>query len=182
MCFIWLTTKIRKKAPLKLHKPPWWNQGLLRLGIGRILVLGEEFVVQDADDLTGLDGHFQFLLEVDVGIVHEERQAVVFFLQVLQLDDLRRIVGALHVVDLEGAEVAGDDPARSHGQWQPSGIAAGLLVGREFRTVGLAVLGGQIYVRALLLDEDLGGCDVPVNEVGALPGPVLDELSGCLFL
>ena len=92
---------------------------------------------------------------------------MVFFLQIGQLNHLRSIVGALHVVNLEACKVAGDNPTGRHGNRQSGSISAGLLIRRELCAIGLSDLGGQVHVGAFLLDEHFGGSDIAVNEVRA---------------
>ena len=105
---------------------------------------------------------------MDMGVIHQEGKPVVIFFQIGQLNDLWNIIRMFHIVHLKGGEVAGYNPARIHIVRQTCGIAAGLLVRREFHPVALAVPGVQIHVGAFLLNQDLGGCDVGINEVGTL--------------
>ena len=46
-------------------------------------ILLEEFVVNDTHKIAGFDGHFHLSLEVCVALVHEEREARIFLLEVL---------------------------------------------------------------------------------------------------
>ena len=91
---------------------------------------------------------------------------MVIFLQISELNNLGIIIRMFHIVHLKSGEVAGYNPARIHIVGQTCGIAAGLLVWRQFRSVALAILGVQIHVGAFLLYLDLGGRDVGINEVG----------------
>ena len=58
-------------------------QALLAVGILRMDILGKELLIEDTDDFTSLDTDFQFLFQMDVGIVNEERKPMKIFLQVL---------------------------------------------------------------------------------------------------
>ena len=42
------------------------------VGVGRVLVLGQNFVVERAHQLAGLEGNFHFLLDIAVAGVHQE--------------------------------------------------------------------------------------------------------------
>ena len=86
----------------------------LGLRVGGVFILRQDLIVQYADDFTGLDGNFQLYFQMDVGVINEERQTMILLLQISQPDDLRGIVGALHVMDLKRLEVAGDNPAGCH--------------------------------------------------------------------
>ena len=100
-----LSVKAKNKTYTKLV------QGLLRLRILRVLVLCQNLVVQHTHNLTGLDTDVELFLQVDIGIIDQEAEARVFLFKVCQLDNLRGIVGALHVVNLKGGEIAGNNPA-----------------------------------------------------------------------
>ena len=89
-------------------------QTFLTVRILRVDVLGQELFIEDANDLTGLDTDLQLLLDMDIGIIDQEGKAGEFFFKVLEEDDFRSVVGVLHVMDLEGLEVAGDNPTGSH--------------------------------------------------------------------
>lgn len=64
---------------------------------------------------------------VGVPCVHQKLQAIVFLLQIAQLDDLRVAGGPLHVVHMELGKVTGDDPSGTLGVGQFGGVALGLL-------------------------------------------------------
>ena len=54
---------------------------------------------------------FHFLGDVAVFYINHELQPIVFFWEVGELDELRRIVRPLHVEHLELAEITGHNPA-----------------------------------------------------------------------
>ena len=58
-------------------------QALLTVGILRMDILSKELLIENTDDFTGLDTDFQFLFQMDVGIVNKERKPMKIFLQVL---------------------------------------------------------------------------------------------------
>ena len=108
--------------------------------------------------------------------------------QVLQPHDLRFIVGAVHVVDLELLEIADDDPAGNLVIGQIPGIAAGLLVGGQHTAVRLLVPFPQVDIPALLLNQDTGRRNVAVNKAGVIQlhrefkGDVLVRLGHVVYL
>ena len=55
----------------------------------RGFVLLQQGIVEDAHDLARLQGDFHLFLDIGVPGVYQELQAVVFFFQIAQLDDLR---------------------------------------------------------------------------------------------
>ena len=135
-----------------------------RARIGGVAVLGEKFVVEEPDELSRLDGDFELAAGVFVAFVHEEVEAVVFFLEIFETDDFGLGVGALEVVNVEFGEVADDDPARARGVRQLGGVTLRLLKRSQQRTVGLARRLAEILVGAFLLDEDFGRGNGGVDE------------------
>ena len=82
------------------------------------------------------------------------------------MQDLRLVVGPVHVVYLKGLEVADDDPAGILVMGQISGIAPGLLEGSQAGAVRLPGAFAKTDIPALLLDEDAGVPDETVDETG----------------
>ena len=82
------------------------------LGIG---ILPGKCVIEDADDLARGDGYLHLPLQMLIAALHEELEAIVFAWQILQPYLLGLATRALHIIDIEGAEVAGHDPARVSG-------------------------------------------------------------------
>ena len=134
----------------------------------RVFVLLQQGVVEDAHDLARLQGDLHFFFDVGAPGVHQELQAVVFFFQVAQLDDLRVASGTLHVVDVELGEIAGDDPPGPLGVGQLGGIPLGLLERRQQGTVGLLDGLVQLFPKAFLFDQDVGGRNKAVDEAGVI--------------
>jgi len=132
----------------------------------------QQRVVQLAHQFAGLQGDGHLPLQVLRAGVHQEVQAAVFLLQVLEIEDVGFRVGVVHVVNAEFLEIANDDPARVHAVGQQAAIAPRLLEGREHGAVGLTVGLGQGHVHALLLDQHGGIVDIGVDEDGGA-GPVV---------
>ena len=141
-------------------------QAFQAVWIGGVLVLRQNFVVECAHQLAGLEGNFHFLFDIAVAGVHQELQAVVFLFQVLEVDDLRLAVGALHIIDVELGKVAGDHPPWMLGDRQLGDVPLGLLEGGQFGPIRLGDRLPQVFAQALLLDHDAGGRDGPVDETG----------------
>ena len=74
---------------------------------------------------------------MQVLLLHEELQAVVFPLQVLQQDARRLALRVLHIIHVELGKVARHDPSRPLGVGQHGGVSLRLLEGREQRAVAL---------------------------------------------
>ena len=89
-------------------------QTLLAVRILRVDVLRQELVIQDAHDLARLDADLHLLLDVGVRVIHEEGQTMELLLKAGQADNLRLRRRTLHVVNLEGRKVAGDNPPGGH--------------------------------------------------------------------
>ena len=100
--------------------------------------------------------------------VHEKLQPGVFLFEVRQPKHLRLVVGAVHVVYLEGPEVADDDPAGVPVVGQIPGVAPGLLERSQEGAVRLGRALVQVHVPALLLNEDAGVPDEAVDEAGVV--------------
>ena len=143
-------------------------QAFQAVWISGVLVLRQNFVVECAHQLAGLEGNFHFLLDIAVAGVHQELQAIIFLFQVLEIDDLRFAVGALHVVDVELGKVAGDHPPRVLGNRQLCDVPLGLLERGQLGPVRLGDGLAQVLAQALLLDHDMGGGDGPVDEAGVV--------------
>ena len=93
-------------------------------------------------------------------------QPGIFLLQIGQSDHLRRVVGAVHVVNMELLEIAYDDPARVLIVGQIARIPPGLLIGRQHRAVGLLIPPAQIDLPAFLFDQHPCLRDIAVNKAG----------------
>ena len=93
-------------------------------------------------------------------------QPGIFLLQIGQSDHLRRVVGAVHVVNMEFLEIAYDDPARVLIVGQIARIPPGLLIGRQHRAVGLLVALTQIDLPAFLFDQHPRLRDIAVDKAG----------------
>ncbi len=151
-------------------------EGFLRLGIVWINILGKNPVVEGSHYLSGFYTDFQFLPDMDMVIVYKKRQSVEFLLQICQMNDFRSIARTLHVVDFKSLEVACHYPLRLLRDRQSGGIAPCLLVGSEFRSVRLPILGRKIHMNTFLLYQHLCGGDIAVDEIGTfLFGYCLDR-------
>ena len=115
----------------------------------------QQGIIEDAHDLARLQGDLHLFFDVGVPGVHQELQAVVFFFQVAQLDDLRVASGTLHVIDIELGKVAGDDPPGPLGVGQLGGVAFDLLEWGQQGAVGLLDGLVQLFAQALLFDQDM---------------------------
>ena len=154
-----------------------------RLGAVRVLVLFQQRVIEDPDNLPGFQGDFHFPLDIHVPGMGQEMQAVELLFQVGEQEDLRRVVGAVHVVDAELPEVADHNPAGELLKGHVSGVPPRLLKGRQHGPVRLFLSLVQVNVRALLLNQDAGGGNVGVNKAGMAEFHrqfKLDELRGIL--
>ncbi len=141
-------------------------QVLERFRVFRVLILLQQPIVQQTDDLAGLDGDLHLPLQMHISLVHKERQTVIFLFQIGQLDLLGIAVGLLHVIDIKLLEVAGDDPTRVLGERQLRDVFLGLLEGIEHRAVRLPDGLVQILPGALLLDHDFRLGDIAVDKAG----------------
>ena len=137
-----------------------------RFGRCRVEVLGKEAVVDHADDFACFFGDLQLAVEVGIARLHEESEAVVLLVEVLEEDDLWLAIGLLHVIDIPRTEIADHNPARALGVWQFGSIAFGLLERREQRAIGLRDRLAEVDMAAFLLNEHLGGRDIAINEAG----------------
>ena len=137
-----------------------------RFGRCRVKVLGKQAVVDHADDFACFFGDLQLAVEVGVARLHEEREAVVLLVEVLEKDNLWLAIGLLHVIDIPRTEIADHNPTRALGVWEFGSIAFGLLKRREQRAVGLRDRLAEVDMAAFLLDEYLGGRDIAVDETG----------------
>ena len=156
---------------------------LIHVGLDTVKMNGEGFTFVEANDFTGRNGNLHFPLDVVVAGIHKELQAVVFFFQVGQFDNLRLALGPLHVIDKEGAEIAGDDPARVFGQGQLGDIAFGLLERRQKRAIRLTDALFHIFAQRLLLNQHTGGGNVTVDKTGVVQVDLVlkfNELFGML--
>ena len=95
----------------------------------------QQRVVEHPDQLAGLEGDFHFLFDMLLAGVHQEVQPGVFLLQVGQPDDLRLVVGPVHIMDLKCLEIADDGPAGLLWIGQEPSIAPPLLERREHRPI-----------------------------------------------
>ena len=73
----------------------------------------------------------------------------------------------LHVVHLKSGKVAGHNPSGLLRQRQSFGITTGLLIRRQFRAIALFGLDREVNMRAFLLNQDSGGNDIGIDEIGA---------------
>ena len=136
--------------------------------VGRVFVLLQKRIVQQAHDLPGLHGDFHLPPGVDVFLADQEGQAVILLFQIGQQKLLGFAVGLLHVVDIEFGKVACNHPAGVLGNRQLGNVPLGLLKRREQRPVRLFDRLVQVLTQALLLDQNLGGGDISVNERGVV--------------
>jgi len=134
----------------------------------RVFVLLQQGVIKNADDLARFQGDFHLLFDVGVPNIYQKLQAVVFFFQIAQLDDLQLTHGALHVVDVKLGKVAGHDSAGPLGVGQFGGIPLGLLERGEQRAVRLLDGLIQFFAQAPLFNEDMGRRDEAINKVGMI--------------
>ena len=137
-----------------------------RFGRCRVEVLGKESVVDHADDFACFFGDLQLAVEVGVARLHEESEAVVLLVEVLEEDDLWLAIGLLHVIDIPRTEIADHNPTRALGVWEFGSIAFGLLERREQRAIGLRDGLAEVDMAAFLLNEHLGRRDIAVNKAG----------------
>ena len=137
-----------------------------RFGRCRVEVLGKESVVNHADDFACFFGDLQLAVEVGIARLHEESEAVVLLVEVLEEDDLWLAIGLLHVVDIPRTEIADYDPARALGIGQFGSIAFGLLERREQRAIGLRDGLAEVDMATFLLAEYLGRRDIAVDKAG----------------
>ena len=103
-----------------------------------------------------------------VAFVHKELQTGIFLFQIFQPDDLRGVIGTVHIVDMEFLKVADNDPAGVHIVGEITGIAACLLEGGQHRAVGLLVALPKVNICALLLDQHPGVFNIAVNKAGMI--------------
>ena len=137
-----------------------------RFGRCRVKVLGKEAVVDHADDFACFFGDLQLAVEVGIARLHEESEAMVLLVEVLEEDDLWLAIGLLHVIDIPRTEIADYNPTRALGVWELGSIALGLLERREQRAIGLRNGLTEVDMAAFLLNEHLGRRDIAVNEAG----------------
>lgn len=130
----------------------------------RVFILLEECIVQQTDDLARLDGDFHLLLDMHAPGFRQEGQAVVFLFQIGQQDFLRLTAGALHIVDIELGEVAGDDPAGMPGEGKLRDVSLGLLERCQQGAIALLDRLVQVFAQAFLLDQHFRRWDIPVDK------------------
>ena len=140
-------------------------------------VLLQEFIVNFADDFTGLQGNLHFFLEVLVALLYKELKAVVFRFEVFQQNDFRLAVRVFHIIDVEFLEVADYDPAGAFGIREFVVVALGLLEGLEQGTVALGNCFAKVLVDGLLLNEGMRRLDIGVDEAGAAEFDLVLELN-----
>ena len=128
--------------------------------------MGKKAVVDHADDFACFFGDLQLAVEVGVAHLHEESEAVVLLVEMLEENDLWFAIGLLHVIDIPRTEIADHNPARALGVWQFGSIAFGLLERREQRAIGLRDRLAEVDMAAFLLDEHLGRRDIAVDKAG----------------
>ena len=141
-------------------------EAMERFGRCRVKVLGKEAVVDHADDFACFFGDLQLAVEVGIAHLHEESEAVVLLVEVLEEDDLWLAIGLLHVINIPRTEIADHNPTRALGVWEFGSIAFGLLERREQRAIRLRNGLTEVDMAALLLNEHLGRRDIAVNETG----------------
>ena len=93
---------------------------------------------------------------------------MVLLLQIGQLDNLRHGVWGLHVVNFEGVEVAGYNPAGVHVVWQTSSVSPTLLKRCQLHPVRLLRFSCQIHMGTFLFNQNLGGRNIGINKIRAL--------------
>ena len=141
-------------------------QAFQRALVGGILILRQEGIVELAHQLARLHGDFHFALNLLVAGVHQKIQAAIFLFQIRKAQNLRRFVGAVHIVNVEFLKIAHDNPARVLIVRKKARIAPRLLKRREHGAVGLLIALAQINVLPLLLNQDAGGLDQTVDKAG----------------
>lgn len=108
------------------------------------------------------------MLDILIARVHKKIQAAVFLFQIRKQQHLRRVVGAIHIVNMEFLEIANDNPARVQIMRQIPGITPRLLIRRQHRAVGLPVSLVQVNILPLLLDQYAGRLNQTVNKAGVV--------------
>ncbi len=95
--------------------------------------------------------------------VHQEVQPVKVLLQVGQQENLRFVIGAVHIVDFKGLEITDHNPAGLLRIRQETTIAPSLLERREHRPIRLTLTLLQVDLHSLLLDQRPGSGNISVN-------------------
>lgn len=106
-----------------------------------------------------------------VAAVDEELQPPAVLRQAREQDFLGLAPGLFHVIDQEGAEVAGHNPAGAQGKGQAVGIALGLHVRSEGHAVVLQLGLAQVAPEGFLLDEHACRADIGIHEARSPVGP-----------
>lgn len=138
---------------------------------GGVAVLAEQRVVEPGHDFARLEGNFLLGADVAVAAVDEELQPPAVLRQAREQDFLGLAPRLFHVVDQEGAEVAGHNPAGAQGKGQAVGIALGLHVRSEGHAVALQLGLAQVAPEGFLLDEHAGRADIGIHEARSPVGP-----------
>ena len=97
----------------------------------------EECIVDFSDKRARFAREVHFFLDARALAIDDDFEAGVVFLEIRELNARRRVVRTLHVVEVELAEVADDNPARPLGVWQSGRVAFRLLERLQERTVRL---------------------------------------------
>jgi len=143
---------------------------------GGIEIVLENLIVKASDDLPGLKGKFHFAFDAVPAGVDQKVKTGILFREVLE-ENFDGVAGRIfHIVNQEGCEIAGDDPAWTFGIGELGGIAFGLLERGQERTVGLEDGFAEVFVNPLLFDKDVGGRDVGVDETGMVEMDLVFEV------
>ena len=87
-------------------------QAFQRFRVIRILILRQQCIIQNANQLARFEGNLHFLLDMFAGRINKELQPMIFLLQIAQLDNFRRIIGAVHIMNVKLIKIADNNPAR----------------------------------------------------------------------
>lgn len=107
-----------------------------------------------------------FLFQMFVSFINEELQSVIFFFKVFQQDFFRLVIRAFHVINEEGLEITGYDPARALGIRQFCRIPFCLLERCQECAIGLLYRLPQVFPDSFLFNQHMGFRNMPVHETG----------------
>ena len=135
---------------------------------GFVDVALQNLIIEVSDKLTCLYGKLHFALDVIVCDIDQEVEPGTVFGEFFEQNLIGGAGGILHVVDEERGEIASDDPTGMLGDRQLGDVAFRLFERGKERAIGLFDRGAQVFIDALLLDQDTGGWDDAIDEAGMI--------------
>ena len=132
----------------------------------RFVILFDQRIIELSYQFTGFNGDFLLSLDPLTAGVDQEAHAFILCFQFAQQNHFWRIVGPVHIMDMEFTKITSNNPPGFSVERQFIRIPFGLLERCQHGSVRLLGTFEQINAQALLLNQNAGVFHERINKTG----------------